>query len=65
MTVNLISIPAMSGKPECIFSSAKLLISDVENCNGDDITEASECLKSCVKQCVIFGATQSDMVRME
>jgi hypothetical protein len=65
MSVELMSIPAMSDEPECLFSSAKLLISDLRNRLGDDINEAAECLKSWVKQGLIFGATESDMVKME
>jgi hypothetical protein len=65
MAVELMSIPAMSDEPERLFSSAKLLISDQRNRLGDDIIEASECLKSWVKQGFIFGTTESDMVRME
>jgi len=65
MSVELMSIPAMSDEPERLFSSAKLLISDLRNRLGDDIIEAAECLKSWVKQGLIFGATESDMVHME
>jgi len=65
MGVELMSIPAMSDKPERLFSSAKLLINDLPNRLGDDITEAAECLKSWVKQGLIFGATESDMVKTE
>jgi hypothetical protein len=50
MGVELMSIPAMSDEPERLFSSAKLLISDLRNRLGDDIIEASECLKSWVIQ---------------
>ena len=59
------SIPAMSDEPERVFSSAKLLISNVRNRLGDDIIEASEFLKSWIQQGLIFGATGSDIVRME
>jgi len=41
MGVELMSIPAMSDEPERLFSSAKLLISDLRNCLGDDIIEAA------------------------
>lgn len=64
MGVELMSIPAISDEPEGVFSSAMLLLSDVRNCLGDDIIEASECLKSSVQQGLIFGATESDIVRM-
>jgi len=60
--VDLMSIPAILDEPERLFSSAKLLISDRRNRLGDDIMEASECLKSWVEQGIIFGATESDMV---
>ena len=59
------SIPAMSDEPERVFSSAKLLISNVRNRLGDDIIEGSECLKSWIQQGLIFGTTGSDIVRME
>jgi hypothetical protein len=65
MGVELMSIPAMSDEPERLVSSAKLLISDRRNRLADDIIEASECPKSSVEQGIIFGATESDMVRME
>jgi hypothetical protein len=65
MAVELMSIPAMSDEPERLFSIAKLLISDQRNQLGDDIIQASECLKSWVQQGLIFGTTESDMVRME
>jgi len=65
MGVELRSIPAMPDESERLFSSTKLLISDLRNRLGDDIIEASECLKSWVKQGLIFGATESDMVKME
>jgi len=55
----------MSDEPERLFSSAKLLISDLRNRLGDDIIEAAECLKSWVQHGLIFGATESDMVKME
>jgi len=55
----------MSDKAERVFRSAKLRISNVRNCLGDDIIEASECLKSWIEQGLFFGATVSDIVRME
>jgi hypothetical protein len=65
MGIELMSIPAMSDEPERVFSRAKLLSSDRRNCLGDDIIQASECLKSWVQQGLIFGTTESDMVQME
>ncbi|KAF8534961.1 hypothetical protein BDD12DRAFT_894582 [Trichophaea hybrida] len=52
-------------EPEHVFSSAKLLISDLRNRLGDDIIQASECLKSWIQHGLVFGETESDMVRME
>jgi len=65
MGVELMSISAMSDEPERLFSSAKLLISDLQNLLGDDIIEAAECLKSWAKQGLIFRATESDVVKIE
>jgi hypothetical protein len=45
----MLSIPAMSADPERLFSSAKLLITDLRNKLGMDIIEAFECLKSWYK----------------
>ena len=39
----------MSADPERLFSSAKILISDLRNKLGMDIIEAFECLKSWYK----------------
>lgn len=44
MALDLLSIPAMTAECECVFSSAKILISDRRNRLKDDIIEASECL---------------------
>jgi hypothetical protein len=49
MALDILSIPAMSANPERLFSSAKLLISDLRNKLGMDIIEAFECLKSWYK----------------
>jgi hAT family protein len=49
MALDILSIPAMSADPECLFSSAKLLITDLRNKLGIDIIEAFECLKSWYK----------------
>ena len=46
----MLSIPAMSTECERVLSSAKLLISDTRNHLGDDIIEASECVKSWMNQ---------------
>jgi hypothetical protein len=49
LALDILSIPAMSADPERLFSSAKLLISDLRNKLGMDIIEAFECLKSWYK----------------
>jgi len=65
MGVELISSPAMSNKPEWLFSSAKFFISDQRNQLGADIIETSEYLKSWVQQGLILGTKESHMVQME
>jgi hypothetical protein len=57
--------PLLGGYWKYLFSSAKLLISDIRNSLGDNIIEASECLKSWIQQSLIFGATGSSIVRIE
>ena len=49
LALDILAIPAMSADPERLFSSAKLLISDLRNRLGIDIIEAFECLKSWYK----------------
>ena len=49
MALDILSIPAMLADPERLFSSAKLLISDLRNKLGMDIIEAFEYLKSWYK----------------
>ncbi len=49
MALDILSIPAMSADPERLFSSSKLLISDLKNRLGIDIIEAFQCLKSWYK----------------
>ena len=46
MAFNMHSIPAMSAECDRVFSSTKLLITDLRARMGDDIMEASECLKA-------------------
>ena len=46
MAYDMHSILAISAECKRIFSSTKLLISDLQGQMGDDIIEASECLKS-------------------
>ncbi|PMD55410.1 uncharacterized protein K444DRAFT_537541, partial [Hyaloscypha bicolor E] len=49
MALDILSIPAILADPERLFSSAKLLISDLRNKLGMDIIKAFECLKSWYK----------------
>jgi hypothetical protein len=49
MALDILSIPAISADPEHLFSSTKLLISDLRNKLGIDIIEAFEYLKSWYK----------------
>jgi hypothetical protein len=44
MTLDILSIPAISADPKYLFSSAKLLISDLHNKLGMDIIKAFESL---------------------
>ncbi|KAM0664395.1 hypothetical protein ACQRIU_006977 [Beauveria bassiana] len=46
MTLDVLSIPAMSAEPERLFSGAKITITDRRNRMGIESIEASECLKS-------------------
>jgi hypothetical protein len=49
MVLDILSIPAILANPERLFSSTKLLISDLWNKLGIDIIKAFECLKSWYK----------------
>jgi len=49
MAIDLLSIPAMSAKPERVFSGAKLTITDKRNRLKDTTVSALECLKSWYK----------------
>lgn len=57
MAYDMHSIPAMSAECERVFSSTKLLISDRRARLGDNIIEASECLKAWnnLEFCMYFG----------
>ena len=46
LALDILSIPAMSANPKRLFSSAKLLITNLRNKLGIDITKAFKCLKS-------------------
>jgi hypothetical protein len=49
MALNVLSVPAMSDKPECLFSSSGLTLTDRRNKAGIDLIEALEQLKSWYK----------------
>ena len=49
MALDVLSIPAMSADPECLFSGVKITISDRRNRLGILTVEALECLKSWLK----------------
>jgi len=49
--------------PSCY--SSKLLLTDRRNCPGDDVIEASECLKSWADSGIVYGCVNSDVNRME
>ena len=46
MACDMMSVLAMSGECERVFSSVKLLLTDRRNQMKEDVIEASECLKS-------------------
>jgi hypothetical protein len=43
MAFDIFSIPVISSEVECIFSAAKRLITDEQNCLGAEVVEVSEC----------------------
>jgi hypothetical protein len=43
---NILAIPVMSSECESLFSSAKKLLTLERNTLADDITDATECLKT-------------------
>ena len=49
MVLDILSIPAMSADPECLFSGTKITISDYRNRLRIYTIEALECLKSWLK----------------
>ena len=60
MGIELASIiPAMSSDVECLFSSAKFLISDRRANLGDEVVEASECLKSWASAGLVFDISST------
>jgi len=59
MALTIHSVPAMSAEVERGFSSSKMLISDRQNCLGDDVICAVECMKSWEKA----GIVKSNKVR--
>ena len=46
MTIDILSIPAMSAEPERLFSGAKITVTERRNRLGVDTIEYLECLKS-------------------
>jgi len=60
----LISIPGLTVEYSHLHSS-KLLITDRRNRLGDDIIEASKCLKSWAACGIVYGGINSDVNRME
>ena len=50
LAFDTLSVPAMSAECERSFSSCKKLITAERNKLGDDIIEATECLKACRMQ---------------
>lgn len=50
MTLNILSIPAMTADPERLFSSAASTVTDRRNHLSIDSIEALECIKSWIKQ---------------
>jgi len=45
MAFNIFSIPAISSKIKCMFSAAKRLITDEQNCLKAEVIKASKCQK--------------------
>jgi hypothetical protein len=46
MALDILSIPAMSTKPERLFSGVKISLTNRRNHMGDDLLQALKCLKS-------------------
>jgi len=63
-SIFLISIPGLTVEYSHLHSS-KLLVTDRRNRLGDDIIEASECLKSWAACGIVYGGINSDVNRME
>ena len=64
MALDYLTVPAMSAEPECVFSAAKLTLSDCRCRMGDDAVEALECLKSWQRDGLI-AASRLDIKAME
>jgi hypothetical protein len=64
MTLDYLTIPAMSVEPERVFSAAKITLTDRRCRMGDDSIEALECLKSWQRDGLI-AATKQDIKDVE
>ena len=53
MALDILSIPAMSAELECLFSGAKITITDCRNKLGIESVQAIECLKSWLKKDIV------------
>ena len=60
MALDVLLIPAMSADPECLFSGAKIIISDRRNRLRIFIIEALECLKSWLKIQMLIDDDEED-----
>jgi len=64
MALTYLTLPAMSTKPEHVFISTKITLSDRSRRIGDDVLEAVECLKSWQRDGMIM-ATKEDVKAIE
>ena len=58
MSLDYLTIPAMSAEPERVFSGAKITLSDRRCRMGDDALEALECLQSRQRDGLIAGTRE-------
>ena len=61
MTIDILSIPAMSAEPERVFSGARRTISWDRMQLGQEIIEKVECLKSWMRQNIAVGALNIEL----
>jgi len=64
MALTYLTLPAMSAKPERVFSGTKITLSDRRCRMGDDAVEAVKCLKSWQRDGLI-AATRDDIRAVE